>query len=129
MDASALVEYLLRTPAGTPIDSLMTGSDSVLHIPALCDVEVCSALRRALLQERISERRTAEALQDYMDLPLTRHDHQPLMAGILELRSNFSAYDATYIALAGRLKASFATTDRRLARAARQRFPDWQVVP
>ena len=39
------------------------------------------------------------------------------MPRILGLRANFTAYDATYVALAERLEASFVTADGRLARA------------
>lgn len=36
------------------------------------------------------------------------------------MRANFTAYDATYIALSDVLGATFVTHDRRLASAARQ---------
>lgn len=85
-DASALVEYLLRTPRA----------------------------RRLL-----SEERARSALIDFLDLPLVRHGHQALLARILELAGNFSAYDATYVALAERIAAPLLTADRRLVRAAR----------
>ncbi|MCZ6879301.1 MAG: type II toxin-antitoxin system VapC family toxin, partial [Acidobacteria bacterium] len=70
LDASALVEYIFQTPRSTSIESIVTASDCDLHVPTLCDVEVCSALRRALLAKRLSEQRAAEALEDYFDLPL-----------------------------------------------------------
>ena len=35
-----------------------------------------------------------------LPLPLTRHGHRSVLGRILELRANFSAYDATYVALA-----------------------------
>lgn len=66
----------------------------------------------------VSETRAEEALRDYVDLPLTRHGHLHLLARMLILRRNFSAYDATYIALAERLGARLVTTDQKLARAA-----------
>ena len=122
------MEYLLRTPRSVSIEELITERNRDLHVPSLCDVEVCSALRRALLQNRLSIGRAEEALDDYLDLPLTRHDHQPLMEQILRLRNNFSAYDATYIALAKQLKASFATCDLALARSVRHFFPTWDIA-
>jgi predicted nucleic acid-binding protein len=61
----------------------------------------------------------AEAVDDYLDLPLARHGHQRLLARALQLRSNFSAYDAMYVALAEQLKADLLTADDGLARAVR----------
>ncbi len=54
---------------------------------------------------------------DYLDMPLIRHGHQGLVPRVLELHSNFSAYDATYVALAEHLGCPLLTADRRLARA------------
>jgi predicted nucleic acid-binding protein len=119
VDASALVEYLLRTQRAGPVESAVTSADADVHIPALCDVEIVSALRRALLARLLSEQRAREALTDYRGLPLTRHGHEPLLERVLALRHNFSAYDATYVALAEVLGADLVTADEGLARAVR----------
>jgi predicted nucleic acid-binding protein len=117
-DASALVEFLLRTHRAGPLDPVITHPDADLHVPALCDVEVVSALRGVLRRNLVTAERAEEALQDYLDLPLTRHGHQALIHRCLELREVLSAYDATYVALAEGLGADLITTDRRLARGA-----------
>jgi predicted nucleic acid-binding protein len=119
MDASAVAEYLLRTPAGERVERTIRTAGSDLHTPALCDVEVAAALRKGLLSGRLGSRRAAEALEDYFDLPLIRHGHQLLVERALELRDNFSAYDAIYTALAERLGATLVTADERLAKAVR----------
>jgi predicted nucleic acid-binding protein len=119
VDASALVEYLLRTSRATFVEDAVRGEDVDLHVPALCDVEVAAALRRALLNERLSLMRVADALTDLVDLPLTRHGHQRLLGRMLQLRENFSACDATYVALAEQLKGELLTADAALARAVR----------
>lgn len=90
-------------------------------MPALCDVEVVAGLRRALLRLTISDRRADEALQDYLDLPLIRHGHQGLLQRMLELRANFSAHDAPYVALADHLPGELLTCDGHLRRAVRTR--------
>jgi predicted nucleic acid-binding protein len=90
-----------------------------LHAPALCDVEIVAGLRRAVLQRTLSDERAREATQDYLDLPISRHPHRHLLMRILELRANFSAYDAAYVALAERLAGGLLTADQRLARAVR----------
>ncbi len=99
-----------------------------LHVPSLCDVEVVAGLRRIRVRRALSDRRAAEALADYLDLPLTRHGHRWLLARMLELRDNFSSYDATYVALAEQLRAELLTSDGRLARAVRT-FTQLGVLP
>jgi predicted nucleic acid-binding protein len=64
--------------------------------------------------------RAREALTDYLDLPLERHGHPHLVSRALELRGNFSAYDAVYVALAEGVGATLLTADRPLARATRR---------
>ena len=88
-------------------------------MPALCDVEVVAGLRRALLRDLVSAERADLALDQYLLMPLTRHGHQALLGRVLGLRSNFSAYDACYVALAEVLGADLLTADERLTRAVR----------
>jgi predicted nucleic acid-binding protein len=66
--------------------------------------------------------RAAEATEDYLDLPLFRHGHQAVLARMLELKSNFSAYDAAYVALAEQLNAELLTADDALTRAVRSQL-------
>ena len=96
---------------------MVEDADNELHIPALCDVEVAAALRRALLAHLIDEPRARDALEDYLDLPLTTHGHRVLLHRILALRQNLSAYDAVYVALAEVIRAPVLTADGALARA------------
>lgn len=116
IDASALFEYLMRRPVAIERAIQKAGD---LHAPALCDVEVASAIRHSLLQGRLKLVRASEALQDLLDLPLRRHWHELLLERVLSLRENFTAYDATYIALAEALGAQLLTADATLARAVR----------
>lgn len=126
-DASAVVDYLLRGRSSLLRD-VFRSPDMQIHVPALCDVEVVAAFRRLLRGSELSEERTAEALHDYLDMPLTRHGHKTLMARALQLRENFSAYDATYVALAEGLRGSLATVDRKLANGVRAHL-DLDLVP
>jgi predicted nucleic acid-binding protein/plasmid stability protein len=118
LDASAVVEYLLKTKTAEAIRTTIEAPDMELHVPALCDLEVAATLRRALLASRMTEERARFAMMDYLDLPITRHAHQGLLPRIVALRFNFSAYDATYVVLAERLGAELLTADRALASAA-----------
>jgi predicted nucleic acid-binding protein len=119
VDASALVEFLLRTGRLGPLEAIVTDPERDLDVPALCDVEVVSALRRATAAGWLEPERGKQAIAHYAALPLRRHGHLALLSRVFELRDRFSAYDATYVALAERLNASFLTGDARLARALR----------
>ena len=119
-DASAIVEYLLGTDRARSIEVIVEDPDVDVHGPFLCDVEVASALRRALRDGRMQTRRVGEALEDYLDLPLIRHGHTDLLARALDLRENFTSYDAMYVVLAERLNAALLTGDAALDRATRR---------
>ena len=117
-DASALAEFLLRTPRARALDPVLTDPDADLHVPALTDLEVVSVLRQVARREPGSIPRLEQALGHYLDLPLTRHGHLPFVSRCFDLRDVLSAYDAVYVALAEALEAGLVTADRRLARAA-----------
>jgi predicted nucleic acid-binding protein len=127
-DASALAEYILQTERADAIACVLTAGDVEVHVPHLCDVEIAAALRRASFAGKLAPSRLAEAASDYLDLPLIRHVHENLFSRILELRRNFSAYDATYVALAESLGVELLTADRSLARAV-TRHLELAVVP
>ena len=121
VDASAVAELLLGRPAGGSVEEQLRAHDFDLHAPHLLDVEVLSALRRIAAAGDASPERTAEAVVDFLDLPVERYPHDALVPRIWDLRANFSAYDAAYVALAEVIADSGApllTADARLARAA-----------
>lgn len=88
-----------------------------VSVPDLVDVEVVSVLRRRWLAKTMSARRFAAAIEDLAGLPADRYPVLPFMFRAYELRSNVSAYDATYVALAEQLKCPLLTADARLASA------------
>jgi predicted nucleic acid-binding protein len=55
------------------------------------------------------------ALADLADFPLHRYPHDFLLQHVWNLRNNFTAYDARYVALAEALDAPLLTRDKRLA--------------
>lgn len=91
--------------------------DSVLHAPHLVDLEVLSVLRRQAGAGSLDKRRAGFALQDLVELPLTRYPHTPFARRVWELRGNLTPYDAAYVALAETLGCPLVTADARLARA------------
>jgi predicted nucleic acid-binding protein len=119
-DASALIDLLMRSPNARRINVFVMDPDVDIHIPALCDVEVLDAIRRAGLGRHLSETGGYAALDTYRRLPTTRHDHFRFLPRMFELRHNITAYDATYVALAEALEAGLLTEDKKLAKAARK---------
>lgn len=115
VDASAVLEVLLQTPAASRLSRRMFDSRETLHAPHLLDVEVAQVLRRYARAGAISPDRGAEALTDLADLPISRYPHSILLPRIWELRHNLTAYDAAYLALAEALDAPLLTRDRALA--------------
>ncbi len=117
VDASALIEALLRTPLGEKCTERLLRPGDPLFAPHLLDVEVTQVLRRCFQKGDLRDGRGREALQDLADFPLTRFSHEPLLRRMWELRHSLSAYDAAYIALAEALDAPLVTCDARLAGA------------
>jgi len=120
VDASALLEVLLQTPAAPAITERLFDPAESLHAPFLLDVEVLQILRRYALSGQIDETRGREALSDLEDFAIERYPHEPLLERAWELRDNVTAYDAAYLVLAEALGAVLVTCDGRLARAVRE---------
>jgi predicted nucleic acid-binding protein len=117
LDASAVVEWLLRTPAGQHIESRIHSRGESLHSPHLLDLEVTQVLRRQVREGRISPHRANEAVNDVVRLKVRRYPHTALLLSIWRHRHTLSAYDAAYVALAEALGAPLITRDARLAAA------------
>ena len=88
-----------------------------LHAPHLLDLEVAQVMRRYAIAGKVRPRRGLEALEDLSSLPITRYPHTILLDRIWELRSNMTAYDAAYVALAEAIDGPLLTRDRRLAQS------------
>jgi predicted nucleic acid-binding protein len=115
VDASAVLEALLRTPAAGAVESRLFESSQTLHAPHLLDVEVAQVVRRYAANGEIDVERGRMALDDLVDLPLHRYPHDLLLPRVWDLRNNITAYDAMYVALAEMLDAPLITRDKRLA--------------
>ena len=117
VDASAMLEALLRTPAARAVEKRLFESSQTLHAPHLLDVEVAQVIRRYAANREIDAERGRTALVDLADFPLHRYPHDFLLPRVWDLRNNLTAYDAMYVALAEVLDAPLLTRDKRLATA------------
>jgi predicted nucleic acid-binding protein len=115
VDASAVLEALLRTPAATAVERRLFAPLQTLHAPHLLDVEVAQVVRRYAANGEIDAVRGRMVLADLADLPLRRYPHDFLLPRVWDLRNNLTAYDAMYVALAEVLDAPLLTRDKRLA--------------
>jgi predicted nucleic acid-binding protein len=115
VDASVLANAIAddETDGRVAREALRAAAD--LAAPDLVDVETVSALRKRRLAGTLTEERFAAAIGDLEDLDLDRHPALPLMRRVFELRSNLTAYEATYAALAETLGCVLLTGDGRLA--------------
>jgi predicted nucleic acid-binding protein len=117
LDASAAIDWLLQTAAGQRIENRIYSRGESLHAPHLLDVEVAQVLRRLVRDAAIPVARADQALQDLLDLRVTRYPHFVFLPHIWRLLHKFSAYDAAYLALTEKLSATLITRDARLASA------------
>jgi predicted nucleic acid-binding protein len=115
VDASAVLEALLRTPAASAVERRLFEPAQTMHAPHLLDVEVAQVVRRYAANGEFDAERGRMILADLADLPLRRYPHDFLLPRAWDLRNNLTAYDAMYVALAEALDAPLLTRDKRLA--------------
>ena len=112
-----MVDALVDEPANPELLALI--ADSELHAPSLLDYEVASALRGHALAGRLTDERLADAVDDFGSLHIDRYPLSKMMRVVLDIRDNFTVYDAVYVVLAQALEAPLVTADAKLAEARR----------
>jgi predicted nucleic acid-binding protein len=117
IESSAMVDALVDEPVNPQLLALL--ADEELHAPALLDLEVASALRGHAVGGRLDRLRLDEAIEDFSAFRIERHHMTDLLAHILDLRDNFTVYDATYVILARALEAPLVTADTKMNEAKR----------
>jgi predicted nucleic acid-binding protein len=121
LDASVVVELLTNGAIADSLRRDLVGRSDSLIVPHLLDVEVVSALRSLVARRRIDAFRGEQFLTALAALPAVRCPHTPLLGRIWELRHNFTAYDAAYIALAEATNSVLYTSDEKLCQGHRAR--------
>ena len=117
VESSAMVNALVGDPADPSLLALL--AEEELHAPALLDFEVASALRGHVLGGKLDPARLDEAVEDFIGFRIERHPMTDLLGHLLELRDNFTVYDAAYLVLAQALEASVVSADAKLREASR----------
>lgn len=116
VDASVVAAALLDTgPVGTWAEQVLGAHP--LAAPHLMPVEVANVLRRSAFSAEITADTASLAHEDLLALRVELYPYGPCAARAWELRSNVTAYDGWYVALAESLGARMATLDVRLRRA------------
>jgi predicted nucleic acid-binding protein len=121
IDASVLAVFYASGDRRRTIVVERLKAGDALFAPAHLDAEVVSALRGMARVSRALERAVPAALVHLASFPIRRMPLPPLLERMWELRSNVTAYDAAYVALAERLESPLITCDSRLAAAAGSR--------
>jgi predicted nucleic acid-binding protein len=117
IDASALVELLLRTGGGERVERAI--GDSELVAPDVVNPEVVQSLRGLERGGKLTGARASKAIARLGESDIARVPTRMLLREMWPMRANLSAYDACYVALARTLDCPLLTVDRRLARAPR----------
>jgi predicted nucleic acid-binding protein len=117
VDASAVVEAVIGTPAGDVLSGRLATGD-VICAPAHMPAEVVQVLRRLERARVLGPERALDAVGDLGALRVSLYSSVSLLDRIWALRHAMSAYDAAYVALAEALEGTLITRDRRLAAAA-----------
>jgi predicted nucleic acid-binding protein len=115
IDASALVELLLQTSIGAMVNQAI--GEAELVAPDVVNPEVLHSLRGLERGGKLTSARASEAVGRLTRAPIARVPTVGLMREAWSARSNLSAYDACYVALARAFDCPLLTIDRPLTRA------------
>lgn len=121
IDASVLTAFYTSDDPRRDVVTRRLGTEDALFAPAHLDAEVVSAMRGMARVKPALDAAVPRALTHLAGFPIRRMPLAPLLERMWELRSNITAYDAAYVALAERLEASLITCDAELATASGSR--------
>jgi len=115
IDASALVELLLRSATGESVERAIGDADLVA--PDVVNPEVVQTLRGLQRAGKLTGTRASRAIARLAESGISRVPTTMLLPDMWSLRANLSAYDACYVALARALNCALLTSDQPLTRA------------
>lgn len=117
VDASAVLEILLRTPVGLAHEERLLSGPDRWNAPGLIDLEIANTLARHERNGVLTRSDAAAVLDAWLRAPIRRWNEDGFLPRIWALRHSVTAYDAAYVALTEMLEATLITADTRLGRA------------
>jgi predicted nucleic acid-binding protein len=117
IDASALADALVDDGDAGNAARTALARDDHWAAPDHLIIEVVSVIRGRHIGGKLSDDRAADALVALGQLFIDQANIVPRLGRVWELRSNLSAYDAGYVAVAEALGCPLVTADTKLANA------------
>lgn len=118
VDASVIIDFVADTGRVTSLQSRLIGER--LLAPDFLPMEAASGLRGLNLGGKLADGHLDRATHLLLKLRIDLHPLLTLIPRVMTLRHNFSAYDASYVALAEAFGCPLLTYDKRLAKAAQE---------
>ncbi len=117
LDASAWAAMVFDEPDSNLVGPAVEGAE--VHAPTLLRYEMASIALKKIKQQPDRAHSIARALADASGprYSISFHDIAPSDMTMVAQQTGLSAYDASYLWLAGSLGANLVTLDRQLARA------------
>ena len=121
-DASALVAIIFREAGSELIARQLEGV--TVCAPTLLKFELANVALTKARRQPAAAAQIFAALADAIDEPsdIVWHDVQAIDVALMAQATGLSAYDASYVWLAGSLGAHLVTLDKRLASAVEEDF-------
>ena len=117
IDASALTEMLAgEGEVGEWALAEMESSDGCL-VAEHTKIEVVQAIRGRVLGRKMTETRAKDSIDLLRLLEFETVPTEHVISRVWELRSNITAYDAAYVAIAEQNRCPLVTTDLKLVMA------------
>lgn len=111
---NSLILYVLLEGKRDDLLRRRLSEPRTLHAPHLVDYEFANALRGLQKGGKVSADLAETARTDFADLRIQRYPGAVTADRTWELRHNYTAYDAAYIALAEMLDCPLLTGDAKL---------------
>lgn len=118
VDASVVAELILGLARGDAAAMVFEVAEDKAA-PDLVNAEVLQTIRAHERRRLLTPEGSDAARRSFLELPLTVYPTRTLVDRAWELRQNFTACDAMYVALAEALETRLVTADDRLANAVR----------